>query len=178
MVFGLFVGLRAPHSAQRASIEISVERVDRLSRQEVHFQVKVTNRSDRSVFLTAIDYAKLGVKDESRPLLDPLYLEQWRGKDGWKIVAPCMDTPPPHVMELRPAESMIEDRGLKVPLGGVCKERNILLEGKFRFRLDYFQSEKQALAYIDKLFSRQWKEARAAAAFSDEFEIPPVSKGP
>jgi len=175
-LFGVFVGFPTPPPGQGGGVEISVERVERLSREEARFQVKVRNGSGAAIFLTAINYAKLGLKDESRPRLYPLYLEQLRGKDGWKLVAPCMDAPPPDVIKLGPAESMTEDRGLKVPLGGVCKERDVQLEGKFRFRLAYFESEKQAKDYIDKLFSPQWPEARAANAFSEEFEIPPVIK--
>jgi hypothetical protein len=172
-LFVLFAGLQPPHTGQHAGVEISVTRIERLSRDEAHFQVKVRNGSGTSVFLTAIDYARLGVKDGSGPQAYPVYIEQWRGTEGWKIVAPCMDSPPPHVMRLSPAASLIEDRALKVPLGGPCKERNVQLEGKFRFRLDYFQSEAQARHYIETLFSPQWKQARAAAALSQEFEMPP-----
>ena len=164
----LLIEFSTLHSGQRPTVEVLVERNERVSRDEARHRVKVTNRSDRPVFLT-------GIIDELGPRLDPVYLEQWRTKEGWKTVVPCMDTPPPDVIKLNPGEAMTSDLVLKVPLFGVCKERNIQLEGRFRFRLEYFESEKQARTYLKKLFSGRWREARAAAvALSEPFEIPPT----
>lgn len=154
-------------SSEPAGAEIVVEQVKRVSRDEVHFWLKVTNRSDRPVFLAGVNY-------ESGPRLDPVYLEQWRTKDGWKIVAPCMDTAPPHVIKLNPGGTMTLDLVLELPLSAACKERSIELKGRFRFRLEYFESEKQVRTYVKKLFSRRWQEARAPVAVSEPFEIPPV----
>ncbi|MBZ5540141.1 MAG: hypothetical protein LAN61_06425 [Acidobacteriia bacterium] len=137
-----------------------------MSRDEVHFSLKVANMSGRPAFLTGINY-------ESGPRLYPVFLEQWRTKEGWKIVIPCVDTPPPDVVKLNPSGATTLDFVLKVPLFGVCKEQNIRLEGKFRFRINYFETEEKARAYLKKFFSQSWREAHAAVALSEPFEIPP-----
>jgi hypothetical protein len=148
-------------------VEVLVERVERVSNDEASFRVRVTNTSKQPVFLTGIIY-------ESRSILNPIYLEQQRAAGGWKIVVPCMDTPPPHVIKLEPAKPMIENLVLRVPLEGVCKERDIQLEGKFRFRVNYFEKEEQARGFLKKFFSKGVQEAHAADALSEPFEIPPL----
>ena len=155
-------------SDEPARVKVLVERIERVSRDKVHFWLKVANTSDRPVFLNGINY-------ESGPSLYPVYLEQSRTKEGWKTVVPCMDTPPPDVIKLKPGGVMTLDLVLELPLSAVCKERNIQLEGRFRHRLEYFESEKQARAYVKKIFSRRWQEARAPVAVSEPFEIPPTS---
>ncbi len=69
---------------------------------------------------------------------------------------------------------MTLDLVLELPLSAVCKERNIQLEGRFRYRLEYFDSEKQARTYVKKIFSPRWREARARVTLSEPFEIPPT----
>jgi len=154
-------------SDEPARVEVLVERVERQSRDQVHFWLKVTNRLDRPVFLAGTNF-------ESRPIPELAFLEQWRPKQGWKLVAPCMDTPPPHVIKLNPGGAMTLDLVLELPLSAVCKERNIQLEGRFRYRLEYFDSEKQARTYVKKIFSPRWREARARVTLSEPFEIPPT----
>ena len=147
--------------------EIIVERLERVSRDEVHFSVKVTNRSDRPIFFS-------GINDELGQRLYPVYLEQWRTKERWTPIS-CIDTPPPDVIKLNPGEAITWDPSVwKLPMVGVCKNRITRWEGKFRFRLEYFDSEKQARAYVKKLFSLRWQEARAPVAVSEPFEIPPT----
>ncbi len=167
LVVATSFGLPSAHSGEPPRVEILIERVKRASWEEVHFRLKVTNRSDRPVFLN-------GIKYESERHLYPVYLEQWRAGEGWKTVVPCMDTPPPHVIKLNPGEAMALDPVLQLPLSSVCKVRSIQLEGRFRFRLEYFESEKQARAYMKKLFSDRWREARAPVAVSEPFKIPPA----
>jgi hypothetical protein len=152
---------------QLSSVEVLIEHVERISNHEAHFRVRITNTSKQPVFLTGIIY-------ESRSILSPIYLEQQRAAGGWKIVVPCLDMAPPRVIKLEPAKPMIEDLVLKVPLEGVCKERNIQLEGKFRFRVNYFEREGQARAFLKKFFSKGGQEAHAADALSEPFEIPPL----
>jgi len=156
---------------QPSSVEVLIEHIERVSIDEAHFRVRVTNTSKQPVFLTGIIYG-------SRSILSPVYLEQERAVGGWKIVVPCMDTPPPHVIQLEPAKSMIEDLVLKVPLEGVCKERNIQLEGKFRFQVNYFEREEHARAFLKKFFSKDGQEAHKADAVSQAFEIPPLRDPP
>lgn len=154
-------------SDEPTGVKVAVERVERVNHDEVHFWLKVANTSDKSVFLTGINY-------ESGPRLYPVFLEQWRTNEGWKTVVPCMDTAPPDVIKLDPSGAITLDFVLKVPLFGVCKERNIQLEGRFRYRLDYFESEKQARTYLKKIDSRGYQPAHAAVAVSEPFEIPPA----
>jgi len=146
-------------------VKVAVERVERVNRNEVHFWLKVANTSDKSVFLTGINY-------ESGPLLYPVFLEQWRTNEGWKTVVPCVDAPPPDMIRLGPLGAMTLDLVLKLPLSGVCKERNVPLEGRFRYRLDYFESEKQGRAYLKIIGSWGYRPAHAAVAVSEPFEIP------
>jgi len=145
---------------------VRVENNERIGRNEARFRVSVTNSSGVPVFLTGIIY-------ESGPPLYPVYLEQKRVMKGWQIVVPCIDTPPPRVIRLDSAVRMVEDLALKVPLEGVCKERDLQIEGKFRFRVDYFESEAQARLYLKKFFSNSSDKPHAAVALSEPFEIPP-----
>ena len=153
-------------SAQPAGLKVVVERVERVSRDEVHFSVRVANESEAPVFLIGIKY--------ERPEPYPVYLEQWRDNKGWKTVAPCVDVQPQHVIKMNPSEAINLDRVLKLPPATICKDRNLQLEGRFRFRLDYFRSKKQARTYVKVMSSQDWQRAQAeAAAVSEPFEIPP-----
>ena len=79
-----------------ANVTVVGERVERVSRDKVHFWLKVVNGSGRTVFLAGINV--------DRPTPYPVFLEQWRAEEGWKAVAPCVDVPPPHVISLNPSE--------------------------------------------------------------------------
>jgi hypothetical protein len=149
------------------NVKVVSERVERVSRDEVHFWLKVVNGSPRPVFVTGINYEK--------PTPYPLFLEQWRAEEGWKAVAPCMDLAPPDVINLKPSEAISLEFVLTLPHSG-CKERNIQLEGRFRYRLEYFESEKEARTYVKETYSPGHQPARAAVAVSEPFEIPPPKK--
>jgi hypothetical protein len=166
----LCVGFAPPQSSiKSASLKVVVERVERVGHDEVHLSLKVANGPDRPVFLTGINF--------ERPIPDPLFLEQWQTKEGWKTVAPCMDTAPPHVIKLDRSGVINLDLVLKIPLSRICKERNIQLEGKFQYRLYYFDSEKKAQTYLKNLRSGgDYKPEHAVAVVSEPFEIPPSSK--
>ena len=153
-------------SQEPAGAEIAVERVERVSREEVHFWLKVTNSSDRPVFLAGINY-------ESGPRPELLFIDQWKPEEGWKRTS-CMDTPPPHVIKLNPGEAITQVLWAKLPMSVVCRNPISRFEGKFRFRLEYFDSQKQARTYVKKIFSPRWQEARARVAVSEPFEIPPA----
>jgi len=152
-------------SDQATGLKVVDERVERVSRDKVHFWVKVANESDRPVFLIGIQYRN------PRPYY--LFLEQWRTVEGWKAVVPCMDMLPEDVITLKPGGTMRLDFLLKVPLSAVCKERNVNLEGRFRYRLEYFYSKKDALTYVKLMDSPDWKRASALSAVSESFEISP-----
>lgn len=153
-------------SDEPADVKVLVERVERVSHDEAHFWLRLENTSSRPVFFGGINY-------ESAPLPYPVFLEQWRPVEGWKVVAPCLDTQPPDVIKLNSGGGIRLDLVLKVPLSGVCKERNIKLEGTFRYRLDYFESEKEARTYWETYFSSRYHPVHAVA-FSESFEIPPA----
>ena len=101
-------GFPSTLSDESSRVEIIVERIERVSHDEVHFWLKVSNKSERPVFLAGINY-----ESGPRPLL--LFIEQWRTKEGWKR-SYCMDTPPPDVIELNPAEAMTFDLVLELPM--------------------------------------------------------------
>jgi len=73
----------------------------------------------------------------------------------------------------RPSATINMDFVLKLPLSAVCRERNLRLEGRFRYRLEHFESRKQARAYIKLMDSPDWQRARASFVVSEPFEIPP-----
>jgi hypothetical protein len=147
------------------NIKVLTERVQRVSRDEVHLWVKVVIRSDRPVFLTGISH--------KRPY--PLFLEHWRAEEGWKVVAPC-DLVSPGVISLNPREAITLYFALKLPRLD-CKGRAIQFEGRFRHRLDYFESEKEARTYAKVMESPAGEEAAPrVVVVSEPFEIPPPSK--
>lgn len=155
-----------PATTEPTGAQILIERMKRVSRDEVHFTLRVTNRSDRPIFFS-------GISDELGQRLDPVHLEQWRSKEGWTAIS-CIDTPPPHVLRLNPGQTIVQELRLVLPMSVVCKNRITQLEGRFRFRLEFFESEKQARGYMKKLFSPRRQEARAQMAVSEPFEMPPV----
>ncbi len=161
-----FIESSTARSDSSHNVQVIVVRNERISGSEIQLQVRITNRSERPVFMTGIIY-------EDGPRLYPVYLEQLRPPEGWKIVVPCVDTDPPHVIKLEPGKSMTEDFFLKLPLEGVCKVQYIKLEGKFRFRLNYFGTEERARAHLEKFGSWGWENAQEGEALSEPFEIPP-----
>jgi len=152
-------------SQQPAGPEVVVERFKRVSPDEVHLWVKIANKVDQAFFLTGFQW-------ESGPRPFPIYLDQWHPVEGWQSYF-CLDMPPPHVIKLNPGDAITEEFKFKLPMSAVCKNPITKLEGRFRFRLEYFESEKQTRAYVKKLFSPSWKEARAPFVVSEPFEIPP-----
>jgi len=166
----LCIGCSALLFARQAppSIRVINERVERVSRDEVHFSAKVVNESAKPVFLEGSPFDSQAI--------DALYLEQWRAKEGWKVVVPCRDTYASDAIKLRPGEAITQERELMLPVGSVCKERNIHLEGKFRFRLDYFASKKEVRSYIKRMNSPGPEPPSPKFSVSDAFEIPPPKK--
>jgi hypothetical protein len=158
-------------SGEQPKVVVVVEGIERVGQDEARLRVKVTNTSGMPVFSTGVIY-HFGLHR-----LD-VYLEQQRGMEGWQLVAPCQDFAPPHVIRLKPAVPMVEERELEVPLSSVCKRRDIRLEGQFRFRVGYFESRAQARLYLKKFFSKGDDKPRPAAAFSEPFEIPPFRDPP
>ncbi len=152
-------------------VVVLVEEDERVGQNEAHFRVKVTNISGKPVFST-------GINSDSRHRSLDIYLEQQRGKEGWQLVVPCRDMAPPHVIKLDPAVPMVVERTLKVPLGSICKKRDIQLEGQFRYRVDYFESRAEARLYLKKFFSKGDDKPHPASAFSEPFEIPPFREPP
>jgi len=156
-----------PNLADASSeVCLLVEKVEKVGHHEVRFVVKIENISSRAIFFT-------GIKDERGERLYPVYLEQWREKEGWVPIT-CIDTPPPNVIKLDPGETYSwAPSGWRLPMQGVCKHRITVWEGRFRFRVNYFDSEQDARAYVSTFFSPRWRQARAHVAVSEPFEIPP-----
>lgn len=155
-------------SDEPVGVKVILERVERVSRDEAHFSVKMKNESSRPIFLAGINF--------ERPIPELLFLEQWRTEEGWRTVTPRMDPEPPHVIKLKPNGAITLDLVLNVHQLGVCKERNVQLKGRFQFRLNYFSSAKQVRAYLGKIFSSDWQSAHSAVAVSEPFEIPMASE--
>lgn len=167
VLVALHVGLSMPQAPRAESVGIKIfpGRVERVSLDEVRYSVKIVNGLQSTIFLPGVNFG--------RPLPETLSLEQWRTKEGWKTVAPCMDTPPPHVIKLAPGQVIALDYVMDTRFRTICKEHHLELTGRYRYRLDYFDTEKRARAYIRKLFSPTWKEARAPFVVSEPFDIPP-----
>jgi hypothetical protein len=163
-IFGIALTMHSFSQNSRQAVDVIIARSDRVSQNEVRFQVQVTNRLKSAVFFSGINY-------KSGPILDPIYLEHWESS-AWATVAPCMDTAPPEVIKLNADETKIIDLVLTIPLPATCKKRNIELVGDFRFRLDYFETEKQAHNYLQNFFGNN-QAVPTQIATSDVFHIPP-----
>jgi hypothetical protein len=148
------------------NVRIDIVQIERVDRGKVHFSLKLVNESDKSVFVEGSNF--------DLPVPSPLYIEQWRAKKGWQILAPCVDTAPGDVIKLMSAESLTIEWMFVTPLPSVCKERNPQFEGKFRFRLDYFASENAARTHEKNFFSTD--NQRRYTAVSKPFEVPPLKK--
>jgi len=155
--------------AKPRELTIIVEQAKRVSPDKAQFTFEVKNNSERQIYLA-------GYKLGSRLRLHPVFLEQWRSETGWKAVAPCVDVLPPPVTKLDPGQAVAHELVLEVPLPTVCKERNLRLEGKFRLRLEYFETEDDAQAYWDKYGygSDATDELKARIAVSKPFEFSAV----
>jgi hypothetical protein len=149
-----------------SKVRIEIVQIERVYRSEVQFRLKLVNESDKSVFVEGSTF--------DSPVPEPLYIEQWQAEKGWHIVVPCVDTAPGDVIKLRSAESLAMESRLATPLPSVCKERNPQFEGKFRFRLDYFASEKAARTHEENFFTADHQPRHTA--MSEPFEIPPLKE--
>lgn len=134
----------------------------------VYIRLKMVNRLPRPVYVAGIKF--------DRPEPYPVLLEQWRADGGWTAVAPCMDVPPPQVMRLGPGKALVSDCRLRVfpAKVGVCVPPNLQSGGRFRYRLDYFMSEREAHAYLDTVYSPGHQPQRDHVALSEPFEISPA----
>jgi hypothetical protein len=147
-----------------ADVRVVSVKVERVGHNKASLSLKVVNRSNRPVFLA-------GVNIEG-PLPYPVFLEQWQADGGWTAVAPCMDVPPPQVIRLDPGKELATGYNLRVPPPRSCGMPNLQLEGRFRYRLDYFLSKKKAQKYLLSVYSPGRQPARAHVALSEPFEIP------
>ena len=158
-----------PKRIEPSEVRIRVESVERVSSNTVRFRVKLLNTSATPVFLEA--RAQLRYADpRASGFAEQLFLEQ-QTADGWKVIVPCLEEASSHVIRLDPGKELSQDRELKDPIIGVCKERHLDFAGKFRFRLSYFLSEKAA-RNDEKNFGRSETTLPAARiAVSEPFEI-------
>jgi hypothetical protein len=145
-------------------VKVVIEKVERVNSNEAHFWLKVVNESAKPVFLEGYPF--------DMKQMEGLYLEQWRAEEGWTIVVPCRDVFASNAIKLKPGGSMTQERVLELPLSAVCKRQNIHFEGKFRFRLDYFESGNAVRTYIKKMNSMSHEPPHPAYAVSEPFEIP------
>ena len=142
-------------------VDVQVRRIDR---DNVAYSLKIVNESTLPVYLEGSKF------DEPVPF--PLYLEQWKNKIGWQIVAPCVDLAPGDVIKMEPGNSLsVEDR-LGNPLPSVCRVRNVRFLGKFRFRLDYFVSEIAARNHEENFFSSARGPTQSAVSAPFQFPRP------
>ena len=154
---------------ESTKVKVVVERVERVNRSKAHFSLRVVNESAAPVFLEAYPF--------DLKILDGLYLEQWRTEEGWKVVLPCRDLFASDTIKLKPGEAMTQEREMTFPITeGACKERNIHFEGRFRFRLDYFESANGVRKYIEQMDSAHHEPRPPAFAVSEPFEIPALNK--
>jgi hypothetical protein len=142
---------------------ISVK-VQRVGHNKASLSLKVVNKSSRPVFLAGMNIV--------RPIPYPVFLEQWWADGGWTAVAPCMDIAPPQVIRLDPGKELATGYNLSIPPPRSCGMPNLQLEGRFRYRLDYFLSNKEAQKYLLAVYSPGRQPARAHVALSEPFEIP------
>jgi hypothetical protein len=161
-------------------VGIAIEGLKRISTDEVHLTVKITNNLDHSIFLAGNNYDFLSVLPhetaERRPGPSPelVFIEHRRVTEDWKTIT-CLENPPPNVIKLNPNQAITHVIWWNIPMRGVCKNFINRWEGQFRFRLEYFDSEKQARAYVRNFYSATREEVHRELAFSEPIEIPPVA---
>jgi hypothetical protein len=168
LIIVLWLNSPTLQSAQNkpAKVRIDILQIERVDRNEVHFRLKLVNETGESVFVEGNNFGS--------PVPNPLYIEQWIAKKGWQIVAPCVDTAPGDVIKLIPAEPLTMEWTFATPLPSVCKQRNPQLDGKFRFRMDFFASENGARTHEMDFFSSDNQPKHAMVSTS--FVIPPLKK--
>jgi hypothetical protein len=149
-----------------ANVQIIVERVERVGSNQAHFWLKVVNGSSSPVFIEAHPF--------DTTILEDLWLQKWSPEKGWYTVAPCPDTAPAGVLELKPKDAIAQERVLTNPIEALCKERNIEIEGRFRFLVNYFLTEKRARTNERNYFSSGQPPPRTVV--SEPFEIPPITE--
>jgi len=155
-----------PTQRERSNVKVTVEKVERVNGNEAHFWVKVVNKSATPVFIEAYSL-------DTR-ILEDLYLEQWREREGWHAMFPCLDMAPGGVMKLKPGDAISQEFTLTNPLPTMCKDRNTHFEGRYRFVLNFFNSVKDARTDEKNFFSSG--QSIPLYAGSDPFEIPPPKK--
>jgi hypothetical protein len=147
-----------------ANVQIIVERVERVSSNEADFWLRVVNGSSSPVFIEAHPF--------DTTILEDLWLQKWSAEKGWYTVVPCPDNAPAGVFELKPKDAIGQELVLTNPIQALCKERNIAIEGRFRFLVNYFVSEKEARTNEKNYFSSGQPPPRTVV--SEPFEIPPT----
>ncbi len=167
----LIVGFPPLKSSDDGTSKVQVVSVGvKMLNNKVELRLKVINRSDRPVFLAGSNF--------DRPEPAAVFLEQWGGGEGWTAVAPCLDVPPGNVISLDPGKAIASGYDLKVlpPKLGVCKAPNLQFGGRFRYRVIYFMSKKEAQIYAEHVYSPSLQPPGAHVALSEPFEIPPAKK--
>ncbi|HYB62163.1 MAG TPA: hypothetical protein VEH50_11890 [Methylomirabilota bacterium] len=159
-----FLGTCLYPSNSPAEVTVSVSGLTRISPKQTNFEVSITNSGETPIFLAGINY-------ESGPSPELVFIEHERERGEW-ITSNCMDTEPPDTIRLNPGQTLSKIYWWELS-PSVCKNPITSFEGRFRIQVRYFQSDAEVRAYLKKLFSNHWKEARAAAAFSEPFEVPP-----
>jgi hypothetical protein len=156
------------------NVKVLVENVERVGLDKIHFRLKLLNLSKSPVFLEArtpiyVERRETGIFPEQ------LYLEQWTA-NGWQSIVPCFENAPSFVARLDSGRALIQERELTNPVNAPCKKRRVELWGRFRFRLDYFLSEKDARSNERNFNSSEIPLPNPHVAVSDPFEIPLLDK--
>ncbi|HYB61836.1 MAG TPA: hypothetical protein VEH50_10185 [Methylomirabilota bacterium] len=160
-----FLGTSLSAAHPPGGVVVSVGGLKRISPKQTNFEVSITNNGETPIFLAGINY-------ESGPSPELVFIEHERERDEWLTIN-CMDTEPPDTIRLNAGETITRKIWWELPMSVVCGNPVTSFEGRFRIQVRYFQSDAEVRAYLKKLFSNHWKEARAAAAFSEPFEVPP-----
>jgi hypothetical protein len=152
-------------------VKVVVEKVERVSLNKVYFRLKLLNVLASPVFL---DGRALLLLSE-QPFAEQLFLDQW--KDGeWHSIVPCLENAPSSIFRLNPGKTISQDRVLTDPVEAPCKDRHFLLDGTFRFRLEYFLSEEEAKTNERNFNAPGANLPAPQVAVSASFEIPPRNK--
>jgi hypothetical protein len=160
---------RASEAPQHASgdVKVIVKRIEHVSDKETHFRLSVINESASTVFLEG-GAAEISSKE---PVFEKLFLEQWKD-GGWRLVVPCLENAPSSIIRLNPGKTVNQDRVLTDPVRSACREGHIQFKGRFRFKLEYFQSEQEAKANERQFDLSGVSSPAPHVVASDSFEIP------
>jgi hypothetical protein len=157
-----------PRGQEPKKPAIQVEGVQRIHHEKVIFSLRVSNPTADPIFV-------LGMIWPWGPRIYSVYLEQWTEETGWRVFD-CLDMSS-DIISVKPGATFSRDYIIELPMSAVCRNRLTNFDGKFRFRLGYFQTRKEGRDYVKNRYTPGTRgPLKIHYVVSEEFEIPAYSR--